>query len=830
MIQPWIVSVLSTAYDLKEYRQEVISMLKEKGFTVSAYELPEFPVEPNLHSHDSCLAALGRVDIAIVIVDKRSGGTYCGIEDNSKNYSITESEYFGAIKRGIPVFLFVNEKTYDEYYSYKKLFKKFCSDKGYSSKKTEDQMMYRERFDGEYSCTYVEKSQTLHFIDDIQKSFQEHGVSNWMDFFTNIDELKVAVEGKLKGYSRLLIQSLAEAQKEFLLNRHTSTAIGMSLGDVFSSGYYIESPHKIVSGSAKIRCTSDDLSNEIKEVLPTDDSILIYGEAGYGKTTILAKCFSEHVDSVKSNTVYDLPLFLPLRNKGNDYKFDIEEFITDDMKELMLKERYPYLNLNQLKIRFYCDGFDELAESLSDTDLTRISKSSIFRNPLVLTCRQQYTTRYLNQYNFSDKFGIRIQMKKWDITTAKKYISNFCMNGGICDEDKIKIIDAIEKNNDLQELLDSPLLVTMFLWFLDNEHEEKDLEDISRVELFNCWMTDLSKRECSKFEVKEVSSELVVQIWEFVAWQLYLHRIYNLKLKIADINDIIEQKFEKAFSGNVISWLDAMFECKSGFVIGTFHEQFMEYLIATLLITCCKQKSEPYPEFLQMVLRPEINRYFRGVWREKSSKEQDEIYTAIHEQYIHNIGKDTDQAIATRVHAVYHMCRLESKMRKESIEQAFNLENHISVKLSLYFGSIKMGQLDREEEFYNILLQNKDYSRANRGYHLAYYADAIHENKMPYYDDDCSNWQGTLRAFERHFESEKPEHFYLRRIDLFTMKELIESRKRVTPLSEEKMAFFKGKIRSCKYSEIPKYNEYSQKIEKEFEDLITTFEKYKVGY
>lgn len=826
MVQPWIVSVLSTAYDLKDYRQEVITMLKEKGFVVSAYELPEFPVEPNLHSHDTCLAALGRVDIAIVIIDKRSGGTYCGIEEDTKGYTITEAEYLSAIKRGIPIFLFVNTKTYDEYHSYKMSFKKFCDDKGYSSKVPEDVLSYREEFDKTYNCTYVENPKTLHFVEDVQKSFIEYEVSNWMDFYSNLHELKSAIQGKLRGYSRMLIQRLAEVQRESLLNRHTSTAIGMSLGDVFTSGYYIEAPHKIVSGGAKIKSGSDNLSDVIKEVLSTCNSILIYGEAGYGKTTILAKCFSEHVDELKENSEYDIPLYLPLRNKGNDYNFDIKEFIEDDIQELMLKEKYPYLELHQLKIRLYCDGFDELAESLSETDLARIRKSSIFKYQLVLTCRQQYTTRYLNEYNFSDKFGVRVQMKKWDIDTAKNYISNFCMKSQICKEDENKIIKAIEENRDLQALLDSPLLVTMFLWFLENQCDERKVEDISRVELFDCWMTDLSKRECAKDETGSTSSKVILEIWEFVAWNLYLHRIRNSKLNVADINDMVEQKFNKVFCGNVVPWLDALFECRAGFISGTFHEQFMEYLVARLLVASCEQKSEPYPVFLQMVIRPEINRYFRGIWREKSIRQQEAIYEAICEQYLNNIGKNTDESISTRVHAAYHMCRLESKKREESIEQAFNSEYHISVRLSLYFGAIKLGQIDKEEEFYNLLSQDVEYSKANRGYHLAYYADTTQENKMPYYDDGSSDWQGSLRAFERHFDSEKIEHFFLRRIDLYTMKELIKARGKVFPLTQEKIAFFEQKIKSCGYANIPKYSEYCQKIEKEFKSLVKTFEKY----
>lgn len=124
--RPWMVSVLSTAYDLKEYREAVIKLLRDKNFEVSAYEEPQFPVETDMHSHDSCLVALDRVDFAIVIIDKRSGGTYYNIDSGEKRNSITKKEYFKAIERGIPIYCFVNQKAYDELHAYKMGYKKFC--------------------------------------------------------------------------------------------------------------------------------------------------------------------------------------------------------------------------------------------------------------------------------------------------------------------------------------------------------------------------------------------------------------------------------------------------------------------------------------------------------------------------------------------------------------------------------------------------------------------------------------------------------------------------------------------------------------------------------
>lgn len=124
-LRPWVISVLSTSYDLKEYREYVIKEMKSKGVTVSAFEEPDFPVEDKMHSHDSCLVALNRADIAILIINKRSGGAYYNCEDKKVYESITAKEFSIAAKEGKPIFTFVMEKAWDERHIYKEQLKEY---------------------------------------------------------------------------------------------------------------------------------------------------------------------------------------------------------------------------------------------------------------------------------------------------------------------------------------------------------------------------------------------------------------------------------------------------------------------------------------------------------------------------------------------------------------------------------------------------------------------------------------------------------------------------------------------------------------------------------
>lgn len=184
MALPWIVSVLSTDYDLQDYRKAVIDELKKKNIRVSAFEEPDFPVEPDQHSHDSCLTALSRADIAILIIDKRYGG----ISYSSDGISITEQEFRSAIEKKIPYLVFVSKETWDERDCYHKELK----ESGISE----------EDFKSNYVCKHVNDIKVIKFVDFIQHIYDKNKCSNWISTFNSIQSLIDEINGKLAGLSR----------------------------------------------------------------------------------------------------------------------------------------------------------------------------------------------------------------------------------------------------------------------------------------------------------------------------------------------------------------------------------------------------------------------------------------------------------------------------------------------------------------------------------------------------------------------------------------------------------------------------------------------------
>lgn len=819
-LRPWMISVLSTSYDLKEYRKAVVDELKSKNIAISAFEQPDFPVEPDKHSHDSCLVALDRADIAILIIDKRSGGVYY---DSETKQTITNKEFLTAVEKGIPVYVFVKQATWDERHAYKTAFKRY--ENSFPKDEKPDEEKLKKDFDKTYVCTYVSDVSVIDFIEEIQHIYPEFGISNWIDQFDSIDELIEKVVGKLKGYSRKIVEGLVFNQRDTVQNKHTSTAFGMTLGDIFKSEYYIEPPFSVESGTLDSKTAT--LNDNIYKAISSDHSVLVYGEAGYGKTTILAKCFLQHVELYSTSPGYDIPIFLSLRNKGSDYHFDVEQFINEELattSDTSLNHApYPYLDISNIRTRFYCDGFDEIAEKLSLDDLERINLSSIFSRPLLLTCRQQFAGRYLKELSFADKFGIRIHIDSWNIDTAQKYIENYSQKGGITEEVKNDIFNSLDGNDSLKEVLDCPLLITMFLCYI--RRIRGSISTISVVNLFKTWIEDLAIRERGKSIHQQVDVDKIVAIWEHAAWKIYSHKLIgqSTALRIDDLIKSLEIKFPECQSLITPEWFGSLFDCNNDCIMGTFHEQFMEFLVAQVLIKACINKEEPYPDFLKFVIRPEINRYFRGIWLESNENNKDCVFGALNEQYKDNLGVDSQAAVSSRVHAIYHIARLEASNRDECIDKAFALETHISVKLSLYFGAIKIGRLDREEEFYNLLSSDDQYNTANRGYHLAYYSDAIMSGQLPFEDDASSNWTGTLKAFERHFLSDDLGHYYLRRIDLVTMRQLIEVRNCASPLTEELLDKLGKQIENSKFVKQPQHQDFNNKLKEEYSKLKEVF-------
>ncbi|MBE6004900.1 MAG: DUF4062 domain-containing protein [Lachnospiraceae bacterium] len=809
--RPWKIALISTDYDLKDERKEIIKLLEQYDVEVSAFEDPSFPVIDNIHSHDNCLEALKRADIGIVLINKRYGGRYYG----GDGISITEHEYESL---EVPTIVFVSKEVWNE----RAIYRKQQKESGF----TEDE--YEES--GNYHPVYVDDVKVFRFIDRIQEEYKRNGKSNWINFWDGIDDLKIKVPKALGSRGVMLIRQIVGEQAKELKKRRTSTGLNMSLGDVFQKGYYIEPEYKILSGSLDGFESDNDaavtLTKRINSALENKESCLVLGEAGVGKTTLMAKAFLDMTDMMRSQNLFVVPAYVWMKGMGTDSTFSVEEYLQNSFEKYLNKKYYPFLELNDFNFVFFVDGFDELAEKLTKDELERIGNSEIFEWPLMLTSREQYANRYIQGNDFVSKFNCCIKLNDWSQDTAKKYIKQFCVSAGMCEEFEKRILGLLVDNEDLHDVLKSPLLVTILVFVIERSRLQIPETIRSRTELFDNCLRLLAEREIEtkcRYKITMViqdSSELVLW-WAYFAWMIYEGRLEgNSGVKIPNAIEKIETILGDQIKELPFTVYDVIFDTNADTAFGAFHEQFLEYLVAYALAYACLNKKKPYPEFLKYVMRPEINRYFRSIVSQMQDCNRRSILNNIKELYWNCMGKTNKDDILKRVHAVYHLSRLSDKDFGGEIDRIFNSEKEVAVLQSLYFGVIKHGDLKREEELYNLLNMNEEYNNSNRGYHQAYYDLGTSKLSLPYNDDVSVDWTGSLRAFQRHFLSQDKEHYYLYRIDLVTMQHFIKARGKNYPLTREVIDQIEEQITRYEGSE------YQRLVIKEFEQLKELFEKW----
>lgn len=794
MRQPWIIALISTDYDLKDERKGIIEYLEEQGITVSAFEKADYPVIQDTHSHDNCLQVLKRADIAILIINKRYGGKYY----LNENISITEEEYNSL---DIPKVVLVNEDVWNERAIYRRQKKDFSGDP--------------DSF--KFHTTFAEDIAVFEFIDNVQDAYSTTGRTNWMNYWKNYQDLINKIPLVLQALSVNYVKKIIEEQIKEVKARKTSTAFSMSLGDVFENGYYIEPEYEIESGRL---VDADSISKAINAKIASNESCMIVADAGAGKTTLVAKSFLE---LAAANTSYfNFPIYVWLKGKGSHYSFSTDSFLDDCYERYFRKLKYPFFCTSDFQFTFFLDGFDELTEKLTLDDLDKIYESEMFQWPVVLTSRIQYAERYMQSNNFNSKFSCRIKIKEWSENTAKRYISNFCQLQGKTQQFERNINGLIAENEELSDILKSPLLITVLLYVIDRNRMTIPETITSRVTLLQKCLELLAQREIenkiSHNKSTHVASKLVLR-WAYLAWFIYEERLkggYGVRIDRSEerIKECLPAAEYVVFPDNIY---DVIFDVFDNKTFGTFHEQILEYLVAYCLAYACKEKCNPYPDFLKYIMRPEINRYFRGIVEQDVHKHIiiDNIYTL----FMECAGSTDNEDIAKRVHAAYHLSRISGVNDDGKIDRIFNFEKERAVLQSLYFGVIKKGQLNREKELYQLLINDEEYSNSNRGYHLAYY-DSLRQKEIPFKDDSSVTWSGTLKAFLRHFSSTSDEHYYLRRIDLVTMKQLMESHGKADPLTDESLAKIEYYIFNPKNTQWP---EFQKCIEDEFDSVKKTY-------
>ena len=123
------IFISSTFYDLKYVREDLGSFIESFGFTPIRSESGNIGYTPGEELDESCYAAMRVSDMAILIIGGRYGSPSSKEpkekdEDLPEKFthftSVTRKEFATARQNKIPVFVFIENSVYNEYFLYKK--------------------------------------------------------------------------------------------------------------------------------------------------------------------------------------------------------------------------------------------------------------------------------------------------------------------------------------------------------------------------------------------------------------------------------------------------------------------------------------------------------------------------------------------------------------------------------------------------------------------------------------------------------------------------------------------------------------------------------------
>jgi len=130
------VLISSTCYDLKYLREALAKFLTECGYQAVLSDNYDILYDPEIHTHDSCIATVESCDLIIYIMSARFGGKLTPNSLNlvnelndSKgtafwenvrkgNVSVTQAEVIAALQNKIPVLTFVEQQVTNQHQVY----------------------------------------------------------------------------------------------------------------------------------------------------------------------------------------------------------------------------------------------------------------------------------------------------------------------------------------------------------------------------------------------------------------------------------------------------------------------------------------------------------------------------------------------------------------------------------------------------------------------------------------------------------------------------------------------------------------------------------------
>lgn len=585
-----------------------------------------------------------------------------------------------------------------------------------------------------------------------------------------------------------------QQQRANLLDTPAPGAAHLRMRDIVEAGgLFIPPPWKQCSGATR----TEDVAEYLIDAISQGGRVLLLGEAGQGKTTVLKRAFTLMTDRflLDPRETARIPLYVPLREIAAFARDPIEILWEGVSGTLPLPFEHFAALVYTNRVIFLFDGFDEIRGELTQRSINERVSSEIFAYPGVLSCRKNFYESYLSISAIQERYPQWVELQPLTLThSVQEYIHAFCRKkreGAAQRSFPLPeyIVKTIEASPELRDLAQRPLLLVMML-DLFSDPEEAGEHEWNAAKLYERYTEKWLKHEAAKPDSVLKWHEKATLIQE-IAWSIHAARVANASLHERYHNGTITQHdlfllLERLSLHFRHIPLAQIFDdiCLRTFLIANdgdtyylIHKSFQEYYVAKYIFGHLRSREQPVGaaahvlgEFISM----EVGIFLKAMLDAKkcSSSERDYVVDVLIAAYRQN-SMDDQRSVTIRENASHYLAFLGTPKATRFLEQAYAAEPNKWVQRGMMVGLALLCQKsDILDRYIDLILNDPEVASINIGYHLVYYGDQAPEEG--YHDRGGQRCEGTLRSIFRRLKSEHYRSGWA--LDLLTLRTLLEQR------------------------------------------------------
>jgi len=574
-----------------------------------------------------------------------------------------------------------------------------------------------------------------------------------------------------------------QQQRLRLFHAMAPGATALRVGEIIEHGsLFIPPPWKLLHGST----ASQDLADYLMESLRQKQRILLLGDAGQGKTTILKLVFTRLADCFLEDPSSPLPIYVPLREHSSFSEGALDILWMHVGEEFPLPyEEFASLVRNK-QIAFLFDGFDEMRGEITQHSINERAACKIFRYPSVLSCRKSFFDFYLTMSPLQELYPQQVELQPLAFDDpVTHYIAAFCQWQGHAGRTHMasseKIINTIQMSSELQDLAQRPLLLMMILDVLTDSKEMLD-EQWSIIKLYMKYSERWLKHEASKPDSVLRWSEKATLLEE-VAWLTYMGSSaspYSTStFTYSELHLFVKSAISRYHGITEAQLLDdlcfrTLLGAAEGSTYAFLHKSFQEYYVASHVFRCmCGRDLETIEHVLQRSLPFDVATYLKKMLKECSPLEKTTIATNLIAVYQRN-RTQAQEPTTRRQQATYFLSNLRTESAIRFLEQVCDDEPNKWVQRGIMLGlALYSGRADMLERYIRIIRKDREAASINIRYHLIYYGDQVGDiNSFDSSEQTIACPEKTVAALFRHLQNARYKNGWA--LDVLTLSALLE--------------------------------------------------------